>query len=276
MYLKPDEEVSVKALLYGLLLASGNDAAVALASIYTGNQQDFITLMNAKAIGIGANATFFENPNGLDSPGHYSTARDLALLSCYAMENPIFAQTVSTKAVTVGERRLTNHNKLLWQLDGADGIKTGYTKAAGRILVSSAVRQGRRLVAVTINAPNDWVDHKDLHNLGFRNYTVRQLIASGQNLGNVAVISGETDQVALLAAENFSFALADTESPEIIISKPEFVYAPVTAGQDAGVAYICIGDTVVGKIPLIYASEVHQTVDRKESIWDKLIGGARN
>ena len=203
-------------------------------------------------------------------------ARDLAKLAAYAMENPIFAQTVSTKAVTVGERRLTNHNKLLWQLDGADGINTGYTKAAGRILVSSAVRQGRRLVAVTINAPNDWADHKDLHNLGFRNYTVRQLIASGQNLGKVAVISGETDQVALLAAENFSFALADTESPEIIISKPEFVYAPVTAGQDAGVAYICIGDTVVGKIPLIYASEVLQTVDRKESIWDKLIGGAQN
>ena len=276
MYLREGEILTVQELLYGLMLHSGNDAAVALAIYCGGTVEGFVGLMNDKARILGLKGTHFENPNGLDSPGHYSTARDLALLSCYAMENPIFAQTVSTKAVTVGERRLTNHNKLLWQLDGADGIKTGYTKAAGRILVSSAVRQGRRLVAVTINAPNDWADHKDLHNLGFRNYTVRQLIASGQNLGNVAVISGETDQVALLAAENFSFALADTESPEIIISKPEFVYAPVTAGQDAGVAYICIGDTVVGKIPLIYASEVLQTVDRKESIWDKLIGGARN
>jgi D-alanyl-D-alanine carboxypeptidase len=106
--------------------------------------EGFVQLMNDKAASLGLTNSHFENPHGLDSPGHFSSARDLAVLASYAMENPIFAKTVSTKTVRIGERSLRNHNKLLWRVDGAEGVKTGYTIAAGRILVSSAQRQGRR------------------------------------------------------------------------------------------------------------------------------------
>lgn len=145
MYLQEGEVLTLQELLYGLMLQSGNDAAVALAIYCGGTVSDFAQLMNDKAHRLGMKNTHFVNPHGLDAPGHYSTARDLAILAAYAMNNPLFAKTVSAKTVTVGQRYLRNHNKLLWQLDGADGVKTGFTKAAGRILVSSAVRQGRRL-----------------------------------------------------------------------------------------------------------------------------------
>ena len=128
MYLQEGEVLTIQDLLYGLMLRSGNDAAVALAIYCGGTVEGFAELMNDKARLLGMTGTHFENPNGLDSPEHYSTAKDLAVLSAYAMENPIFAKTVSTKTVTIGNRSLRNHNKLLWQVEGADGVKTGYTK----------------------------------------------------------------------------------------------------------------------------------------------------
>ena len=162
MYLQEGEVLTLQELLYGLMLHSGNDAAVALAIYCGGTVEGFAEMMNDKARVLGMTQSHFENPNGLDSPGHYSTARDLAILASYAMKNPIFHKTVSTKTVTVGNRYLRNHNKLLWQVAGADGVKTGYTKAAGRILVSSATRDGRRLIALAITTywyrnDEDWV-----------------------------------------------------------------------------------------------------------------------
>ena len=144
MYLKEGEILTVQELLYGMMLHSGNDAATALAIYCGGTMEGFAQLMNDKARALGMGDSHFVNPHGLDSPEHYSTARDLGTLAAYAMNNPIFAKTVSTKTITIGQRFLRNHNKLLWQVDGADGVKTGYTKAAGRILVSSASSQGRR------------------------------------------------------------------------------------------------------------------------------------
>ena len=167
MYLREGEVLTVQELLYGLMLHSGNDAAVALAVYCGGTVEGFAQLMNDKARLLGMENTHFVNPNGLDAPGHYSTARDMATLAAFAMDNPIFAQTVATKTVTAAGRALRNHNKLLWQVQGADGVKTGYTKAAGRILVSSATRQGRWLIAVTMSDPNDWQDHKLLLDQGF-------------------------------------------------------------------------------------------------------------
>ena len=176
MYLKEGERLTLQELLYGLMLSSGNDAAVALALYCCGSIQEFANLMNDKARSLGMTGSHFENPNGLDSPNHYSTARDLAILASYAMENPIFQKTVSTKTVTVGNRVLRNHNKLLWLYPEADGVKTGYTKAAGRILVSSAVRDSRRLVAVTIHDPNDWADHAAMLDRGFENFRLRRIV----------------------------------------------------------------------------------------------------
>jgi D-alanyl-D-alanine carboxypeptidase len=275
MYLKEGEVLTLQELLYGLMLQSGNDAAVALAIYCGGTVEGFSELMNDKARLLGLTGTHFENPNGLDSPEHYSTAKDLAVLAAYAMKNPIFAKTVSTKTVTVGNRALRNHNKLLWQVEGADGVKTGFTKAAGRILVSSASRQGRRLVAVTINDGNDWVDHAALLNDGFSDYQICQIIEKGQRLGSVEVLSGQQKRVNVLAAEDFSYALSEQEKPHIVLSGPGFAYAPVVEGQEAGFAYVCIGSTAVGKVPVMYEETVEQLLPEKKSFWERWFGGKR-
>lgn len=272
MYLREGEVLTIQELLYGLMLHSGNDAAVALAIYCGGTVEGFVELMNDKAHRLGLSDTHFENPNGLDSPGHYSTARDLAVLTAYAMNNPIFAKTVSAKTMKVGGRSLRNHNKLLWQLEGADGVKTGFTRAAGRILVSSAVRQDRRLIAVTMNAPDDWRDHAAMLEEGFSQFSIRQIVRKGDCLGHVEVEGGEKRTVNLLAAEDFSYALTAQEEPRIVIAGHDFVYAPVARGQDAGYAHICIGDKSVYKIPLIYEETIEQKKEPEKGFWEKLFG----
>lgn len=265
IYLKAGEVLTIQELLYGLMLHSGNDAAVALAIYCGGTIDGFAALMNDKARQLGMVGTHFANPNGLDHPEHYSTAKDLAILAAYAMNNPIFARTVSTKTVAVANRTLRNHNKLLWLVEGADGVKTGYTKAAGRILVSSAVRQGRRLIAVTINAPDDWADHRQLLENGFTNYEIRSIITKGQTIATKELVSGDTSTVNLIAAEDFSYALMADEQPQIVVPGLDFAYAPVVQGQKAGTAYICIGEQVIGTIPLEYDSTVEQSKLEKQN-----------
>ena len=271
MYLQEGEVLTIQELLYGLMLRSGNDAAVALAIYCGGTVEGFAELMNDKARNLGLKNTHFVNPNGLDAPGHYSTARDLAVLSAYAMENPIFRQTVSTKSIKTGERYLTNHNKLLWRVEGADGVKTGYTKAAGRILVSSATRQDRRIIAVTIDDGNDWHDHTVLLNDGFSRYEVKQILSSGDVLGTVEVLGGENSRVEILAAEDFSFALAPEERPHTMLSGPGFAYAPVAEGEDAGFAYVLIRDKAVGKVPVIYGRTVEQELEEEKGFLERLL-----
>jgi len=275
IYLKAGEILTVQELLYGLMLHSGNDAAVALAIYCGGTVEGFAELMNDKAHRLGMYDTHFVNPNGLDSPGHYSTARDMAILAANAMENPIFAKTVSTKTVTIGNRSLRNHNKLLWSLEGADGVKTGFTKKAGRILVSSCTRQGRRLIAVTMNDGNDWQDHQNLMENGFANFSVQQIVRAGDCLGKIAVISGNATGVELIATEDFFYALSPEEKPEIVLSKQGFVYAPVAQGQEAGYAYVCLNGRAVGKIPLIYGQTVEMQQIKEPSLWEKLFKGGR-
>lgn len=167
MYLKPGETVTVESLLYGLLLCSGNDAALALADHSAGSVERFVGWMNEKARTLGMNGTSFANPNGLDAENHYSTARDMALLAAYAAENPTFVRICSTMSASVGDRNMSNHNKLLHRLDGCIGMKTGYTMAAGRTLVSCVQRSDGRLVAVTLQDGNDWVDHAAMYEEGF-------------------------------------------------------------------------------------------------------------
>ncbi len=167
MYLTPGETLSMETMLYGLLLASGNDAALAIADHCCGSVEAFVERMNEKAAALGLADTSFANPNGLDAQGHYSTARDMAVLTARAMEHPTFARIVSTSGATVGGRTLTNHNKLLTSVDGCIGGKTGYTSKAGRTLVTCAERGGVRLVAVTLNDGDDWRDHAALYEYGF-------------------------------------------------------------------------------------------------------------
>ncbi len=259
MYLQEGEVLTLQELLYGLMLSSGNDAAVALAIYCGGTVEGFAELMNDKARNLGLRNTHFENPNGLDSPGHYSTARDLAVLAAYAMENPIFRKTVSTKSLMMGQRYLTNHNKLLWRVEGADGVKTGYTRAAGRILVSSATRNDRRLIAVTIDDPDDWDDHAALLEAGFSRFQIQRVVHQGQYVDTLEVAGGEGNRVTVLAVENFDYALAEGENPQLMLPGPGFVYAPAVEGADAGFAYVLLEGKVIGKVPVVYGQTIEQT-----------------
>lgn len=268
MYLKEGEVLTLQELLYGLMLSSGNDAAVALAIYCGGTVPGFVELMNDKARLLGLKDTHFANPNGLDHPEHYSSARDLAVLAAYAMENPIFAKTVSTKTVAIGNRMLRNHNKLLWQVEGADGVKTGYTRAAGRALVSSATRQERRIVAVTLDAPDDWNDHRALLNEGFTRYQVTRILSRGDRIGSLPVVGG-SGRVDLLADADFSYALAPEERPQVVVGGRQFVYAPVVQGAGAGTGYILLSGKVVGKVPLVYGSTVEQAETTKKQFWKR-------
>ena len=270
MYLQEGEVLTLQELLYGLMLQSGNDAAVALAIYCGGTVEGFAELMNDKARNLGLRDTHFENPNGLDSPGHYSTARDLAKLAAYAMENPIFRKTVSTKQLMLGQRYLTNHNKLLWRVEGADGVKTGFTKAAGRILVSSATRNDRRLIAVTLDAPDDWNDHAALLEDGFSRYAETPIVTKGQFVDTVEVAGGENQRVSVLAAEDFSYALAPEEQPQLMLPGPGFVYAPAVEGADAGVAYVLLEGKAIGQVPVVYGQTIEQIPEEKKSFWEKL------
>ena len=272
MYLKEGEVLTIQELLYGMMLHSGNDAAVALAIYCGGTVEGFAQLMNDKARSLGMENSHFVNPNGLDAPDHYSTARDLAVLSAHAMKNPIFAKTVSTKTVSTGGRSLKNHNKLLWQVDGANGVKTGYTKAAGRILVSGACRQGRQLIAVTINAPGDWADHKALLEQGFERYTVKSIISKGQYLGSVEIAGGTVGHAQLLAAEDFFYAMAEGEQVSIELPGTGFVYAPVAENQSAGSARILIDGSCVGSVELYFGDTVERQPEEKKSFFKKLFG----
>ena len=167
MYLRCGETISLRALLFGMMLHSGNDAALTLAISVSGSEQAFVRQMNLRAQTLGLRQTHFANPHGLDSGENYSSARDLAMLAQTALQNQQFRTVVGTKTITCAGRALTNHNKLLWRYDGCIGVKTGYTRHAGRILVSAAERGESQLIAVTLADPDDWRDHAALLDYGF-------------------------------------------------------------------------------------------------------------
>ena len=170
VYLKPGEVLTAEDLIYALMLGSANDAAEALAYEISGSPDSFTELMNERARSLGLTDTNFKNPHGLDCEGHYTTAKDLALITACAMSLPKFNEIVSTYKKTIKSsaetRVLVNHNKLLQSYNGCIGTKTGYTKKSGRSLVSAVERDALCLICVTIDAPSDWRDHKNLLDYG--------------------------------------------------------------------------------------------------------------
>lgn len=175
IYLKKDEQIDVRDLLYGLMLRSGNDSAVALAIIHSGSVQAFVECMNARAKQLGADDTHFCNPNGLHDESHYTTARDLCKIACAAMKNSIFRQVVGTKSWQGRFRSYSNKNKMLYNFEGATGVKTGYTTKAGRCLVSSAERDGMELVCVVLNEYDMYGRSSKLLNDCFARYQTYKL-----------------------------------------------------------------------------------------------------
>ena len=163
-----------------------------------------------------------------------------------------------------GERHLRNHNKLLWQVEGADGVKTGFTKAAGRILVSSATREGRRLICVTLDDPNDWADHAALLEEGFSRYSLQQVVRKGDKIDTLEVVGGEAQKVAVIAAEDFSYSLAEEEKTCLMLPGPGFVYAPAVEGAAAGYVYVLLEGKAVGKVPVVFGQTIEQKTDETE------------
>lgn len=261
MYLQEGEQLTLETLLYGLMLCSGNDAAVAIAEHVGGSQSGFVRMMNDTARELGMEHTSFANPNGLDDENHYSTARDMAVLACAAMENETFARIVSTRSVTIGGRTMTNHNKLLSWAEGCIGLKTGYTKAAGRTLVSCMERNGQRLVAVTLQDGNDWADHQALYEYGFSTYPARRLAVLGQPLRRISVKGGVQKTVSLVAAESFSWPAAENEKLETRLELSQALAAPLGAGTKVGQAVFTLNGEELGRVDLLCGEYVAPRVE---------------
>lgn len=240
MGLQDGDSVSLKSLVKGMLLKSGNDAANAVANIVGGNIPSFVQMMNAKAKEIGMCSTSFETPSGLDGDNHYSTAYDMALLGAYAIKNPEFRSICSAESMIVYygappyRRVLTNHNKLLSMYDGVFGIKTGFTKKSGRCLVSAVEKDGKTLVAVTLNAPDDWNDHIKMYDYALNKVSSIGLETVTENIklniigGTKSEISVKTDESPTITTTNKNLKY----SSKIFIK--QFEYAPVEKGEIVG------------------------------------------
>lgn len=248
IYLYPGEKLTMEDLLYALLLESANDAASAIAIAVAEDESSFADMMNEKASELGLKSTHFENPHGLDSEEHYTTAYDLAKLTSYALSLPQFKTICSTYKKNIplkvdeGIRVLVNHNKMLKQYDGAIGVKTGFTKKSGRCLVSAAERDGLTLVAVTLRAPDDWSDHTAMLNYGFSRYRHIVYAEKESYLVKLPVVGGTTASVNAVNATAIEATLS-TDRGELVcrIEGARFLYAPVKKGDVVG-RIVCLSD----------------------------------
>ncbi len=215
IYLEEGEILTIKDLLYGLMLRSGNDCAVSLAYACCGNYNSFVELMNRTAKKIGAKNSNFTNPHGLHDDNHFTTAYDLALITCYAMKNDTFKEIVSTKSVKIPYttrdtvRLLLNKNKMLKSLDGCTGVKTGYTKKAGRCLVTSCERNGLHLVSVVLNCGPMWEESSFLLNNAFSTYTKYCLVNKDDIVDFIPTDSNDKCPVGV--TDNVVLPLTETE-----------------------------------------------------------------
>ncbi len=257
MYLHRGERVSLRDLLYGLMLRSGNDAALTIANHIGGSTEDFAARMNARAKEIGCQNTHFVNPNGLPAEGHYTTARDLAQIAAVAMQNETFRLVVGTsyyEAKTGDQLRvLQNKNRLLWQYEGGCGVKTGFTKAAGRCLVFSAEREGMLLVGVLLNCPDMWNTAYAMLDYGFAAYEMRRLLSAGTPIGTVSVSRGESEVLELYAKEDILYPIKrdGSDAVEWKLARAESLNAPVVAGHEAGIVTLYVNGSEASGTPLI-------------------------
>lgn len=272
IYLKQGEKIPLESLLYGLMLRSGNDAAVAIAEHIGGSVEGFVFKMNEKAEFIGLNGTHFQNPSGLDSPRHYSTAQDMAKLTAYALRNQTFQKIVSTPVKTVpwpGEkwhRKWYNKNKILRLYSGANGVKTGYTKLSKRTLVASASRNGRQLATVTLNASDDWNDSMLLLEYGFSHFQRVKLIHRGKVFPTQPDRKGK---FKVVARSDFIYPLKPEERKKVQI-KP-IMMVPLKKvdreGLKVGNAWIYLDEQPVGSVDLITEMRAEKAEKTAFSDW---------
>lgn len=283
MGLQAGDSISLTGLAAGMLLASGNDAANAAALYLDGSLESFAARMNQRAAALGMEDTHFVTPSGLDGEdaqglGHLSTAYDMALLARAALEDQAFRQLCSSPSLAVEfaepVKRVTytNHNKLLTQYQGCVGVKTGFTKEAGRCLVSAAERDGALLIAVTLNAPNDWQDHTALLDYGFSQMEPYQL-AGGDVRLTVPVVGSPEEAVSLRGSNGgeVTLPLGQGAQVERVVRVPKFLYAPVEAGEQVGEICWYLEGQLLGSAPLTAAGAA-PLQEKAPSLWERLFG----
>lgn len=270
MGLREGDIVTRRALCYGMLLPSGNDAANAAAVNISGSLSAFAEKMNEKAAEIGMENTNFVNPSGLDADGHYSTAYDMAILTRYALENEEFRKICASSSATLDygnppyPRTLYNSNKLLMQYENCIGVKTGFTDNARRCLVSAAERNGVTLIAVTLNAPDDWEDHAQMLDFGFTKVTAMEIVPDSFK---IPVLGGKRESITLIPEKNAVIGVPVGGESNITIEYyvPDFVYANITTGDKLGLAKIYYSGEEIKAIPLISDETSERIVYEQDS-----------
>ena len=256
--LKAGDRITLETLVQGMLLESGNDAANVSARVIGKSREKFVSLMNQKAKELGMEDTKFKNPSGLTEEGHFSTAYDMALLGSFAIKNKQFRDICSQSSIRVSygnpeyQRTFKNHNKLLNSVEGAFGIKTGFTKASGRCLVSAAERDGVTLIAVTLSAPDDWNDHKKLFEYGFEKVKIYEMDFDTEKI-ELDVVGSDNKKIGVKLKNKLIYTAIDEEmNPETVVLCDKFLYSGVKKGDRVGCVkvfsengkYLCESDLV--------------------------------
>ncbi|WP_242968816.1 D-alanyl-D-alanine carboxypeptidase family protein [Marasmitruncus massiliensis] len=275
MGLLEGDSVSLRALAYGMLLPSGNDAANAAAMRIAGSLPDFADLMNARAEEIGLDDTHFVTPSGLNDPNHYSTAYDMALLAREALKNPLFAEICSQSKAVVQygnppyNRWMQNHNRLLRSYEGTVGVKTGYTTAAGRCLVSCAERDGIKLIAVTLNCPDDWNVHAKLYDSYFSRMVLTNVAKILPDI-QIPVMGGTASKVRAVYEKPPKLAVLEGEAVTVDVTAEPILFAPAERGRVVGNLSVCLSGQPVLEFPLTLGKTVK--VSQKSNLLEKLFG----
>lgn len=280
MGLQAGDEITLTNLAAGMLLASGNDAANAAALSLSGSQEEFAEKMNRRAKEIGMKDSHFVTPSGLDDEAHYSTAYDMALLARKALKNEAFRTLCSSSTYQVTfakpEKKVsyTNHNKLLRFYEGCIGVKTGFTKKSGRCLVSAAERDGVTLIAVTLNAPDDWNDHMAMLDYGFS--TMKSVSFDGSSLSfALPVVGSDRQTVRVRGGRGGNVSLPAKEADQVTcrVLLPPFCYAPLQKGEQVGRLQYYLENSPVYSIPL-FAEEDAAVQEKKPGFWERWFGAS--
>jgi len=259
------------------MLVSGNDATVAVAEHVSGTVEAFARLMTQKAYAIGASKTNFVNTSGLPDNNHYTTAHDMATIAAYGYKNPLFVQIVSEKHKTMPwagkgyERDLDNENRMLWLYEGANGVKTGYTEAAGRCLVSGARRSNLQLIVVVLDSETMWTDSMNLLDYGFKMVDAQTIYKRGDVVKTLRVNEGVNDVLQLALADDVTFPVSsdDREQFSTVIEAPAKVLPPIGVGQKIGLLKVLYKGQEFTAVDLV----ANQAVERKTffgKLWTSL------
>lgn len=266
--LRLGEKIKMEELLIGLMLSSGNDAAIAIAEHVGGSVEEFCEMMNSKATALGAVNSHFTSPHGLDMPEHYTTALELANITAYALRNPIFNSLVSKKQANITDRSLYNTNELLGYYPGVDGVKTGYTGQAGRCLVTSATKNQMRIITVVLGSPTRTARAQSSTNLldyAFNNYHVNTLAIKDEHINSISVEKGINPKVYVDVKDSVKMPMREDERKKLEekINLPEEVPAPVKKGQELGTISWVLNGEELSRSTLIASEDV-----RRKNVFD--------